>query len=289
MGARASSSYYPPRAGWGRHFNRLGHTVRRRIHWEQLGVTLKTSPSHFVVGFVVPGFSFLDAGWKTLGRSIMLAWVVAVLVFLIWLGYNISTFAFGLMMSMHVSSILYLHNRTFPGMRVLKRLVFSLALLFVVGQLVYASALKFCHNRVFMPLRVGEKVYVINRLHDAQNLRRGDFVACSAKAASFGNVRIRNGYILDKVIAGPRDHIEFNGNGYAVNGVQSQSLPFMPASGTIVLSQRTWLIWPSLETVVNVNVDPRSVSAAVLDMAMIRRDQVIGKPFKRWFWRRQVS
>jgi hypothetical protein len=146
MSARASSSYYPPRAGWGRHFNHLGHTVRRRLHLEQLGLVLKTSPSNFALGLVVPGFGFLDAGWKTLGKATMLAWMVAALVFLVWLGYGVSTFAFGLMMSMHVSSILYLHNRTFPGMRILRRLVFSLALLFVVGQLVYASALKLCHN-----------------------------------------------------------------------------------------------------------------------------------------------
>lgn len=289
MGARASSSYYPPRAGWGRHFNHVGYTVRRRLQLDQLGLTLKTSPSHFALGMVVPGFSFLDAGWKALGKTTMLAWVVAALVFVVWLGYGISTFAFGLMMSMHVSSILYLHNRSFPGMRVLKRLVFSLALLFVVGQLVYASALKLCHNYLFVPLRVGEKVYVINRWHDPGSLRRGDFVACHAEAVAFDNVRIRDGYILDKVIAGPRDHVEFTPDGYAVNGVPSRSLPLMPVSGTTVLPQQTWLIWPSLETLVYVNVDPQSVSAAVLQMAMIGRDQVIGKPFKWWFWRRQIA
>jgi len=289
MSARTSSSYYPPRAGRGRHFNHLGYTVRRRLHLEQLGLALNTSPSHFALGLVVPGFSFLDAGWKTLGKTTMLGWVVAALVFLVWLGYGVSTFAFGLMMSMHVSSILYLHNRSFPGMRVLRRLVFSLALLFVVGQLVYASALKLCHDYLFMPLRVGEKVYVINRLHDVQSLRRGDLLACYAEAAALGNVRIRDGYILDKVIAGPGDHLEFSRNGYAVNGIQSPGLAFMPASGATVLSQGTWLIWPSLETVVNVNADPHTVSAAVLQMAMIRREQVVGKPFKRWFWRRQVA
>ena len=289
MSARASSSYYPPRAGRGRHFNHLGYNVRRRLHWEQLGLKLKTSPSHFALGLVFPGFAFLDAGWKTLGKATVLTWVVAALIFVIWLGYGISTLAFGLMMSVHVSSILYLHNRAFPGMRILRRLVLSLALLFVVGQLVYASALKLCHNYLFMPLRLGEKVYVINRLHDLQGLRRGDFVACYAEAAAFGNVRIRDGYILDKVIAGPGDHLEFSQNGYAVNGIQSRSLPFMPASGATILPRQTWMIWPSLETVVNVNADPHTVSAAVLQMAMIHRGQVIGKPFKRWFWRRQVA
>jgi hypothetical protein len=289
MGARASSSYYPPRAGWGRRFNRLGYTIRRRLHFEQLGLKLQTYPSHFFLGLVVPGFAFLDAGWKTLGKVTLLGWIVAALVFLAWLGHGVSTFAFGLMMSMHVSSILYLHNRAFPGMRVLKRLVFSLALLFVVGQLVYASALRLCHNYLFMPLQVGGKVYVINRLNDPQSLRRGDLVACQAEAVSLRNVRIRDGYILDKVIAGPGDHVEFTPNGYALNGVRSRSLAFMPVSGTTVLPQQTWLIWPSLETVVHVNVEPHSVCAAVLQMATIHREQVIGKPFKRWFWRRQVA
>jgi hypothetical protein len=288
MSARASSSYYPPRAGRGRHFNHLGYTVRSRLHLEQLGLKLKTSPSRFAIGLVVPGFGFLEAGWKTLGKATLLAWVVAALVFVVWLGYGISTLAFGLMMSMHVSSILYLHNRNFPGMRVLRRLLFSLAILFVVGQLVYASGLKLCHNYLFMPLRVGEKVYVVNRLRDVQSLRRGDFVACHAEAAGVGNVRIRDGYILDKIIAAPRDRVEFSQNGFSVNGVQSRSLRFMPLSGTTVLPPRTWLIWPSLETVVSVNVDPQSVSVAVLQMAMVRRDQMIGKPFKWWFWRRQL-
>jgi hypothetical protein len=289
MSARASSSYYPPRAGWGRHFNHLGYAVRRRIHWEQLGLKLSTSPTHFALGLAVPGFSFLDAGWKTLGKATMLAWVMAALVFLLWLGYGVSTFAFGLMMSMHVSSILYLHNRCSPGMRIVRRLVFSLSWLFVVGQLVYASALRLCHNCLFVPLRVGEKVYVINRWRNPQSFRRGDFVACHAEASAFGNVRIRGGYILDKILAGPRDHLEFTQGGYAVNGVQSRSLAFMPASGTTVLPPRTWFIWPSLETVVNVNADPNVVSAAVLQMAMVRREQVIGKPFKWWFWRKQLA
>jgi len=288
MSARASSSYYPPRAGWGRRFNRLGYIVRRRLHFEQLGLKLTTSPSHFVLGLTFPGFSFIDAGWKTLGKITLLAWLIAAFVFLAWLGHGISTFAFGLMMSMHVSSILYLHNRAFPGMRVLKRLLFSLALLVIVGQVVYASTLALCHHYLFIPLRVGGKVYVINRLHDPQRLRRGDFVACHAEAAAFGNVRIRDGYILDKIIAGPRDRLEFTRSGFFVNGIPSRSLPLMPVSGTTELPPQTWLIWPSLETVVHVNVDPHSVSAAVLKMAIIPREQMIGTPFKRWFWRRQA-
>src|SRR4026208_2340256 len=105
MNARASSSYYPPRAGWGRRFNHLGYTVRRRLHWEKLGLKPTTSPSHFALSLAVPGYSFLDAGWKTLGKVTMLVWVLAALVFLAWLGHSASTFAFGLMMSMHVSSI----------------------------------------------------------------------------------------------------------------------------------------------------------------------------------------
>jgi len=289
MSARVSSSYYPPRAGWTRPFNHFVYTVRRRLYLEQFGLTLKTPPSHFALGLILPGFSFRDAGWRTMGNATMLAWAVAALVFFIWLGYGVSTFAFGLMMSMHVSSILYLHNRAFPGMRVLKRLMFSLALLFIVSQVFYVSALKLCHNYLFMPLRVGDKVYVINRWHDPGSLRRGAFVACYVEGTGFGNVRIRDGYILNKVIAGPRDQVEFSPDSYAVNGIQSRNLPLMPVSGKTVLPPRTWLIWPTLETVVNVNVNPHSVSAAILEMAMVGREQVIGKPFKRWFWRKQVA
>ena len=289
MGSRSSSSYYPPRAGLNRHFNQISYAVRRRLHLEQLGLKLKTTPSRFFFGLIVPGFSFLDAGWGTMGKATMIGWTLAALVFLIWLGYAAANIAFGLMMSMHVSSILYLHNRAFPEMPVLRRLMFSIMVLLIVGQVVYVSGLKLCQSYVFMPLRVGEKTYVINRLGDPGTLRRGDFVACHAEATSADSVRIREGYILNKVIAVPGDRIDFKPGQFAVNGVLYTDLPRMPESGTTVLDQHTWLVWPSLETVVKMNVNPQSVSAAVLKMAKIERGQVIGKPFRRWFFRKQIA
>src|SRR5713101_3481524 len=123
------SPYYPPRARWNRHLHHLVYGARRQLHLNDLRLPIQTTPLRFLLSFAVPGFSFLDAGWKVIATAMMLGWGLAACAFLAFLGYTPANIAFGLMMSLHVSSILFVLNRIAPGMPVLRRLVLSIAIL----------------------------------------------------------------------------------------------------------------------------------------------------------------
>jgi hypothetical protein len=287
-----TSPYYPPRAGWNRHFYHAAYAVRRQLHLEDLNLpelAIDISAWKTFLCLLVPGFSFAHAGWKWLGRGMLAAWFAAGVVFLAWLGYTTANVAFALMMSVHVSSILHFVNRVSPGMSVLRRLGLSLGILLVVGQLLYATGLRGLQNRCFMPLQSGGKVYIINRLSSVSALRRGEFVAFHSERIGSGNIWIREGYVLDRILAEPQDHVEFTPKGFRVNGVAAARLPLMLADGSLVVPEKTWLVWPTLDTVTRYNASESEIGNTVLRMAQVHREQVIGKPFRRWFWREQTK
>jgi hypothetical protein len=242
----------------------------------------------FILCLLVPGFSFHEAGWKRIGSAIALAWLAGSCVFLLFLGYAAANAAFGLMMSLHVSSVLHLLNRLAPGMGILRRLVLSLAVLFVVGQLIYAAGLHWFENHLFMPLQTGGKVYVVNRLRSVETLRAGDLVAFYAERTTLDRVYIREGYVLDRILAGPRDEVQFGSGQFRVNGVAATSKEMMPHSHSLIIPEKTWLIWPSLTTITRNNVGEDAMARSVLRMALVSREQIIGKPFHHWFWRDQT-
>ena len=286
------SSYYPPRAGWSRSFHNITYAAKRRLHIEKLNVprlAIDISTPELILCLLLPGFSFYDAGWKRMGITTTIVWFVTACVFLTFLGYTTANVAFGLMMSMHVSSIIYLLNRVTPGAGLVRRLGLSLAVLFVVGQLVYALGLRWFQTHVFMPLQLGDKVYVINCMTPVRSIHRGDLIACHVERTGYRNVWIQQGYLLDRILAGPRDQVEFTADAVRINGLSSPRLPLMLAEGSLVMPENTWLVWPSLRTVTRYNASEYDIGKTVLQMAQVHREQVIGKPFRRWFWRDQTQ
>jgi len=286
-----SSSYYPPRAGWNRSLYSAGYAVRRHLHLENLNLpklAIEISGARILLCLLLPGFSFHDAGWKRWARIIAASWLAAGFVFLLWLGYSAANVAFGLMMSLHVSSVVHFLNRVAPGISVWRRLVLSLGVLFVVGTLVYATGLKWLQNQMFMPLQTADKVYVVNRLAPTETLRRGDWVAFHSERVGGGGIYIQEGYVLDRILAGPGDEVEFTAADFRVNRVPREKLPLMPSNERLVLPQNNWLIWPSLRTVTRNNIAEDAIARSVLQMATVRREQIIGRPFRRWFWRDQT-
>jgi hypothetical protein len=63
----------------------------------------------------------------------------------------------------------------------------------------------------------------------------------------------------------------------------------MPVSGNTVVPENNWFIWPDLAiTGGHGNVPESTISQTMLQMANVPQSQFVGKPFKRWFGRRQV-
>ena len=63
----------------------------------------------------------------------------------------------------------------------------------------------------------------------------------------------------------------------------------MPETGELIVPEKHWFVWPDFAISGHGNVAEAALSAALLPMATVSEDQFAGKPFKRWFWRRQFS
>ena len=90
------------------------------------------------------------------------------------------------------------------------------------------------------------------------------------------------------MLATAGDRVEFSTNGFAVNGVLQARLPHMPETGGLVVPENHWFIWPKLAISGNWDVGEANISSAMMQMASVSEDQFVGKPFKRWFWRKQI-
>ena len=268
------------------------YALRRNLHLENLSLPRSAIPVTFrqlVFNLTLPGYAFARAGWPRIGVALAAVWAVAGLVFLMWLGYAVANIAFGLMMSLHVSSILQFLNRVGPGLSVWRRLGFSLVVLFVVGNLIYASGLRWIQSHLFLPLQTEGKVYVINPRVKPAALQHGDWVACESPGGRYANVTIHSGYLLGPVLALPGETIQFGADEFQVNDTHGQRRPLMPAGGNLTLDGKTWLVWPALRTVTRYNASQSDIERAVLNMAQIRHEEMIGQPYRRWFWREQIK
>jgi hypothetical protein len=93
---------------------------------------------------------------------------------------------------------------------------------------------------------------------------------------------------LGPVLAVAGDRIRFTTEFYEVNGLSRQSLPHMPKTGETVVPEKNWFIWPEVAITGNGNAQEAVISNTMLQMATVAETQFVGKPFKRWFWRRQI-
>jgi len=85
----------------------------------------------------------------------------------------------------------------------------------------------------------------------------------------------------------PGDHVRFTTNSFEVNGLGQRRRDSMPQSGEFVMPEKHWLVWPDIAMMGHGHVNESQISTMLLEIAMISEDRFAGKPFKRWFWRRQ--
>lgn len=278
-------TYYPPRAGVLRSVRPVWWGVRRWMHMTYGGAYVCALPQtewRHLWCLLVPGFSYVDAGWPRVGKALLGLWTVACAVFLIWIGTSMANAGFAAMLSIHVTSVMHLIGRTSPGMGVLRRLAVSLTVLFLVGQCLYGITFRWA----VLPLDYRGTIYVVHRMPNWMIVKKGDVVAYKTRI-TFGNVRIQQGYVMGPILAGPGDIVAFTENALLVNEEPLPRQEWMPRAGTFKMPRKTWLIWPELRTVTRVNVPQEQVAEAVRWAAMVQREEIIGKPFRRWFWRQQ--
>ena len=289
------SSYYPPRARWYSRLFYLADTLLRKCTFERLRLPSEMRLGEVAAGLAVPGLAVYLRGPRTLGQAALSASALLALVFIVWLGHPAANVAFGLLISVHSTGFVYYCGPATRDWSPRERLAFTVGVLLFIGVLLYMPARDFVQNQWLRPLQVNGQVMVVRTSAAAQAVRRGDWVAYDLQenqtgdAHNGGAIRVVQGVGLGPVLAVAGDRVSFSTNEFAVNGLARPRLPHMPASGELVLPAKHWFVWPRLELSVHGNVSEASVMGAMLELASVSEGQFIGKPFRHWFWRRQVT
>ena len=291
----SASPSYPPRSRWYSPFRHGWYALTRRIPSARSLVVELDFPLGLrdtLWSLLIPGFAFRALGHRLIGKIAMIGCGLGWLVFFIALGSYAANIAFALILSLHATSVSFLLVRMCPGMRFTLRILSTFCVL-----LVMVSVYGFIQGRlgkIFIPLRIGADVVVV-RATAPGNLRRGEWVArhIGGSSRSFqtridhGAIRIPDGYSLDRILACPGDVVRFHVENFQVNDQFFPRMARMPARGEWVVPKKHWFAWPQF-TVHNSGVHETEISNVMLAHAVISEDQFVGKPFRRWFGRRQI-
>jgi hypothetical protein len=161
-------------------------------------------------------------------------------------------------------------------------------MLFVLGALVYMPVRNLIQEQWLMPLQVKGRVVIVRRLANPSALPRGAWIAYAINHVSGQGFYVREGFGLGPVLALPGDRVRFTKSALEVNGVPQPLLDYMPQAGEWVVPQKHWFVWPEVAITRHGNTPPGVIPASLLKMGTITEDQFVGRPFKRWFGRRQL-
>lgn len=141
-----------------------------------------------------------------------------------------------------------------------------------------------------MPLRIHDRVVVVQRSSSTSRIHRGDWIAYSLTEHSRNNVVAISGFGFGPILAIGGDRVRFTKTGFEINGLPHPPFPHMPTDGEIIISEKTWFIWPDFDISGGHGYVPEAdISATLMQLATIQEEQFVGKPFKRWFGRRQIA
>ena len=283
---RLVSPYYPPRARWYSRLLQAGHALRRRLWLDRIHLSDAVTAGNFIGGLLVPGYAFYARGERLIGRAVLLVCVLLAATFFIWLGHPIASVAFGLLLSAHVTSVLFLLGPWLANVRFGFRMAYSLMVVALVGGCLYTPVRNQIQKHFVMPLRIRERVVVVQTGSSSKAVWRGDWIAYALSREGGNESYVRGGLSLGPVLAVAGDRVRFTPGGFEVNGVRHPLLPHMPTSGEMIVAEKHWFVWPDFAMRGHGNM--MNASATMLQLASVPETRFVGKPFKRWFWRRQL-
>ena len=290
----APSPYYPPRARGYAVFFYIGNAIRRRLALDRLVLPREMKMSGLLAGFFVPGLAVVLRGPKTWGQIAMSASAFLFFFYIVFLGYPVANMAFGLMISLHSTGFIYYCNPVLVHAPLRSRLGFTVLVLLGLMLLIYWPARSLIQNHWLAPLRLNGHAIVVQRFLPKQPIQRGDWVAYTLSQENVGEnyhngtVWVHGGLSFGPVLALAGDRVTFSNNCYSVNGNWHTNLPHMPIIGELVVTEKHWFIWPNLDISGHGNVGEARVSAALMGLSDVTETNFYGKPFSRWFWRKQI-
>ncbi len=283
---KAASPYYPPRARWYSGVFSSLDLLRRHLTVARLHPPTGVPIGGALLAFVLPGMGFSLRGLRIWGYLATACCLVLAVWFVVMLGHPSGNLAFGLLLSIHATSLGYMLEPCLGTTSFRYRVMFVVGVLGALGGLIYLPARSFLQAHWFMPLRVADQVVVIKPGVRPASLKRGDWVAYSYEGSSGHGWYVRSGLGCAPILAVPGDLVVFSTNHITVNGKPLPREPHMPRAGSLVVEQKQWLIWPQVG-ITGARAGDDVISAALLGVARVDYTNCIGRPFHRWFWREQ--
>lgn len=289
------SSYYPPRARWYSPVFYLHDAIRRRLWLDRIHLPQGMTFAGSAASFLVPGLGVHIRGPRLWGKAALMGSGWLFFFFLVGFGHPAGNFALGLLLAVHATGFVYYCSPLMQQEELGGRLGITLLALLAIGLLIYLPARNALLQHWLVPLRMRGNVVIVHRLGAPPDIKRGEWVMYSQNGGVTGDghrggaVRVQAGMGLGPVLALAGDRVEFSTNAFKVNGQAQPLLPHMPTSGAVVVPEKHWFIWPELDINGYGNVGEGNISAAMLQMALVSQAQFVGKPFERWFWRRQIT
>jgi hypothetical protein len=288
MKSRNSSPYYPPRARFYSPILGWSAALGRQTRLDRLEMPHGVSLWEFLGGFFVPGFGFWLRQPRFWGRVAIGVSAFLLIVFFVFLGQGAGNVAYGLLISIHSSGLVFLLEPWFAGRRILYRIVVSCVAMGILSVALYVPARHYLEAHWLLPLQIKGKPVVVQRIAGLHP-RRGELVAYSLAGEYENHIVLQEGFGIRPVLGVPGDTVQFSAEGAMVNGKLYPSKPHMPRTGETVVSPGHYFIWPEFQIGGHGAVSEQDLSGTLLNIALVSETQIIGKPFRRWFLRNQVT
>jgi len=255
--SKFDSPYYPPRARWYSPLVCWGSSARRHLALDRIHLPSGITGWGFIGSLLIPGLGVYLRGPRAYGKATFAGWVMLFLIFIVWLGYPFGNCAFGLMLSLHATAFVYYCNPHFVNRTFSHRILFTLAALILVGLGLYLPVRHAVQNHWLIPLHNGDQVIIVS-VKRPISLKHGDWAAFKTKdGVLFGQVAGLGGERYDSSTV-PENHwlmhVQFTRR-YYHEGL------FPTYTGRMETFEQSVIVSP---------------------------EDCIGKPFHRWFWRKQI-
>ena len=276
-----ASPYYPPRARWYSSLWRRWYTLKRWLYLDRLSKIGQHEIGQTLLGMVLPGWALYWSKRPILGVILGTTYCLSAAVFLIWVGYPISSFALTVMISIHAGSIL----RVEQSVGLWKRMLYSVLIFIAVAECVYVPL----RDHWFRPLLLNGRVLILHAWRPNGPVKRGDWIAYGRPQFYIHGIRFAGGVCMfGRVLAVAGDEVTFHPDSVLINGESRSRLSQMPTNGTVHVEQRCWFIWPEMNIYNEGNVGAGIVGQAMMQLAMVPETSYVGMPYRHWFWRQQT-
>ena len=282
-----NSPYYPPRARWYSPLFSLWNQFCLSLRLNRLHLPFHVTPRNLALSTLVPGGSYWATGMHLVARAILMSYCACFLVFLIFVGQKISNYAFGAMVSLHVTSLLHFITRNSESMGLFKRIFFTLVCLLALGLGVYLPVRDWTLAHVVMPIHVHGRLILLRPDASPAQVKTGEMIAYKIEASGHYGVWINAGIGFDPVSAVAGDSIRFSTSGASIGQRLIPHREGMPLEGEWTVPEGHWMVWPTLQTQVNRGVNRTTVEAAFQRVAFVNQSHYIGRPYHHWFGRSQ--